>query len=142
MTYFTTQVPNIASEVFDGEVVVADFVSGTYFSLAGSGAAVWQGLAAGRSVDDVAAWISELCGAPLADVTTAVEELIGALQQANLIAPLDAAPAQAPLPHLAAAAFEAPRLEAFTDLADLLLLDPVHDVTEAGWPHLPPTTEA
>ena len=26
-------------------------------------------------------------------------------------------------------------LERFTDLADLILLDPVHDVTEAGWPH-------
>ena len=26
-------------------------------------------------------------------------------------------------------------VDAFTDLADLILLDPVHDVSDAGWPH-------
>ena len=27
--------------------------------------------------------------------------------------------------------------EKYTDLADLILLDPVHDVSDAGWPHEP-----
>ena len=31
-------------------------------------------------------------------------------------------------------AFTEPVLEEFDDLKDLLLLDPVHDVAEAGWP--------
>jgi hypothetical protein len=33
--------------------------------------------------------------------------------------------------------YQAPILEKFTDLATMLLLDPVHDVNEEGWPHLP-----
>ena len=31
-----------------------------------------------------------------------------------------------------------PALERFTDMEDLLLLDPVHDVEEMGWPHVNP----
>jgi hypothetical protein len=29
-------------------------------------------------------------------------------------------------------------LHKFTDMQDLLLVDPVHDVGDAGWPHRPP----
>jgi hypothetical protein len=32
------------------------------------------------------------------------------------------------------AAFEAPRLTAYTDMQDLLLADPIHDYDETGWP--------
>ena len=28
-----------------------------------------------------------------------------------------------------------PVLEKFTDMQDLILLDPVHEVSERGWPH-------
>ncbi len=143
MTYFTTQVPNIASEVFDSEVVIADFVSGTYYSLTGAGVAVWQGLATGRSVEDVAGWMAGHYGMPLAEISAAVDALIGAMHEAKLISPVETPAPETPLPQLQPAVFEAPHLEAFTDLADLLLLDPVHDVAaDAGWPHLPPTSES
>jgi hypothetical protein len=33
--------------------------------------------------------------------------------------------------------FEPPVLEKFTDMQDLILLDPVHEVDERGWPHVP-----
>jgi hypothetical protein len=29
------------------------------------------------------------------------------------------------------------RLETYDDMADLLLLDPIHEVSEQGWPHRP-----
>ena len=31
-------------------------------------------------------------------------------------------------------AYEHPVLQKYTDMEDLLLLDPIHDVDEAGWP--------
>ena len=31
-------------------------------------------------------------------------------------------------------AFDAPRLERYTDMQDLVLLDPVHQVDDTGWP--------
>jgi len=30
--------------------------------------------------------------------------------------------------------FSAPVLNAYTDMEELLLLDPIHDVDQAGWP--------
>jgi hypothetical protein len=32
-----------------------------------------------------------------------------------------------------------PVLESHTDLADLMLIDPVHDVSTRGWPEVPAT---
>jgi hypothetical protein len=44
-----------------------------------------------------------------------------------------------PEPLTAAAAITAaPVLEKYTDMQELLLLDPIHDVEEAGWPKARP----
>jgi hypothetical protein len=32
--------------------------------------------------------------------------------------------------------FEAPVLQKYTDMQDLLLLDPIHDTDETGWPNI------
>jgi len=34
--------------------------------------------------------------------------------------------------------FVKPILQKYTDMADLLLLDPIHEVGEQGWPHPAP----
>jgi hypothetical protein len=46
--------------------------------------------------------------------------------------------APAPAAPAAGAVFAPPRLEVFDDLQDLFLVDPIHDVDEAGWPHVTP----
>jgi hypothetical protein len=33
--------------------------------------------------------------------------------------------------------FEPPTLEHYTDMEYFLLLDPIHEVDESGWPHAP-----
>jgi hypothetical protein len=38
--------------------------------------------------------------------------------------------------------FKPPRLEKHTDMQDLILIDPVHEVSAAGWPHRAEPTEA
>ncbi len=43
-------------------------------------------------------------------------------------------PALAPISAGDRPAFEAPVLESYSDMQDLLLLDPIHDVDDAGWP--------
>ena len=32
-----------------------------------------------------------------------------------------------------------PQIERFTDMQELLLLDPIHEVDDTGWPHTPAT---
>ena len=40
----------------------------------------------------------------------------------------------------AKAVFQTPTLNADSDMEDLLLLDPIHDVDEKGWPQAKPTS--
>jgi hypothetical protein len=66
-----------------------------------------------------------------------VLQLIEELQQEKLIVP--DAPGAAPLPteNLSVGdkpPFQSPVLHKYTDMAGLLLLDPIHDVLETGWP--------
>lgn len=61
---------------------------------------------------------------------------LGDLAAENLISAAEgSAPLLAPSDDDGAAEFPAPRLERYTDMQDLLLLDPIHDVDERGWPN-------
>ena len=56
--YYSTTVPDAASELFDGELIIAHYGSGFYYSVSEAGALVWQGLRSGRSVEDTTAWLA------------------------------------------------------------------------------------
>ena len=139
---YSTSVPNIASEIFDGEVVVANYLTGAYYSLAGSAAAIWQGLQNGMSLPEITTWMTGHFPDAADAIPDAVGDFVGRLLGEGMLAETTESAVSAPPPQLTLAAFEPPQLERFDDLADLLLLDPVHDVAEAGWPHLPETGKA
>jgi hypothetical protein len=131
--YFTTEAPKVISKQFDDEVVLANYDSGLYYSLADSGAAIWLALRAGASDQGiVASFTSRFPAASNAerDISAFIEQLL----QEGLIASVEkgnetATPSLAQLQE-----FQPPALERFDDLKELLLLDPVHDVDDAGWP--------
>ena len=58
----------------------------------------------------------------------------------NLILSKDSDPIGRPDDLGTAPAFVTPELHKFTDMQELLLVDPIHEVTEEGWP-LRNTTE-
>ena len=133
MNYYRTDVPQTAAELFDGELVVANYESGLYYSVASGGALVWQGLRHGLSDQQVADWLA--AGFPSENNLSArVLDFIGRLSDEGLVARSDVPEQGATLPPLTEA-FGALEVERFEDLQELLLLDPVHDVAEAGWPH-------
>src|SRR5262249_45434434 len=127
--------PPIVAELVEGEVIAIDLDRGSYYSLQKETAAVWSALIAGRSGAEILAAV-----APAAESDRLAGELNGfvdSLLVEKLIRP--ASPAKG---HPAAAigalmpwAADALRFERFTDMQDLLVLDPVHEVDEeAGWP--------
>ena len=124
----------IAHETLDGEVVILDQESGTYFSLTGAGAAIWEHIVAGA--DDaqiVAACETAFDGAVAEEVTALLARLVtDKIVVAHEGAGSGAAPAGAER-----APWVSPKLDRFTDLQSLLLLDPIHDVDESGWPRTP-----
>jgi hypothetical protein len=128
------------SEELDGEAVIIDLASGRYHATAGVGATIWRTLRAGADEDSVMAEVLRCHTEVPADASASVAAFIGTLRAAGLVtpgAPALAAPAPTnaePLP----TAWVDPTLESHDDLEDLLLLDPVHDVSESGWPHVAP----
>jgi hypothetical protein len=129
--------PEIVHETVDGEVIAIDLVSGSYYSLAGSGPAVWEVLGSGASEAEIAAALADRFEADDETIAAAVSVLLGQLQEGNLVVS-DEQPGEAAPPTADGSGekipFEAPRLERYTDMKDYFLLDPIHEVDTAGWP--------
>jgi Coenzyme PQQ synthesis protein D (PqqD) len=131
----------VMSEVLDGEAVIIDMVSGRYHGAPGVGATVWQAISVGCSMEGILAAMARLHTAVPQDAADQVGRFIDELVAAGLVVEENgeqASPSIAGTPAPATTPWSTPALESHDDLADLLLLDPVHEVTEDGWPHAAP----
>jgi len=128
--------PEIVHETVDGEVIAIDLTSGSYYSLAGSGPAVWELLVLGVSEAEIGAALADRFEAEQAEIGPAVSALLDQLRENGLI--VSETEVAVERPALASsdekAPFETPRLERYNDMKDYFLLDPIHEVDTAGWP--------
>ncbi len=125
--------PHVSHQTIDGEVIAINFDDGVYHSLRGSAAAVWAGLESGAS----SAAMARAFAGPAGDVVPAIDAFVEKLREARLIEPGTAAPPAGEYsPAAGAIAWSVPELETFTDLSQLLLADPIHDVGAESWPTL------
>ena len=130
----------VIHEVFENEVVIVNLDSGRYYCLQHAGAEIWSLVLGGRSVGDIARELAERYDAPATDIVDAVESVCRELLEQSLIVSADPAGAAAVEPAMAQGTGEAkrpfarPALQVYTDMQDLLLLDPIHEVDPAGWP--------
>ena len=132
--------PRVAHEIMDSEVVIIDFETGSYFSLDGSGADIWACLLNGATLGETVEFVAARTSDSRAQAEIAVSRLIAELQQESLIVPDGTEPSGfSPVPAEEAGAgipaMAIPTLHKYTDMQALLLLDPIHEVDEAGWPH-------
>jgi hypothetical protein len=133
---FQINAPGVVAEVIDGEAVIMNLASGHYFSAQGVGAWVWQQLEAGTPVHDVVDTLTTHFAAPPATIQPAIDTFVAALLEHDLLVERrdDTGAPSAVVTSELPAEWRAPSLGVFTDMEDLLLLDPIHDVSEAGWP--------
>jgi hypothetical protein len=128
----------IVHETFDGEVIIINLDTGTYYNLVETGVDVWrgveQGLAREALLDSLARHYSAERDAVAAVVNPFVDELVS--EEIVILEPSNGdATARLQLDAPAnGRAFTPPALSRFTNMSDLLLLDPIHDVDEHGWP--------
>jgi coenzyme PQQ synthesis protein D (PqqD) len=138
--HFRVNHPNVISEVLDGEAIMVNLETGAYYSLRGVGTQIWEAVTAGATCDEVTATlIAQYSGEPSA-IRSAVEGLIDELAHEGLIIAITETNGaeSSRLPNASSAGaqspFEAPLLQRYTDMAELLLLDPIHEVDQVGWP--------
>ena len=126
--------PKVSHQCIDGEVVIINLENGSYYSLLDLGARLWELIAAGRSRAELMALVGETYGSDEATASTAA--FLDALVAEGLVTDEPVAEKQAVSIALPPT-FVPAKLETFTDLQELLMLDPIHDVDTAGWPHKP-----
>jgi coenzyme PQQ synthesis protein D (PqqD) len=136
---FRVNTPTVTHETIDGEAVIINLDSGNYYSLVDVGSFIWGLVDKGASADEVQSLVLQTYQGNTADVDRGVEELLAQLQQENLIVPvdgelLDLAQLELHSNGHEKTSFSAPLLHKYSDMQELLLLDPIHDVDEAGWP--------
>jgi hypothetical protein len=131
---FRIAAPAVLGDIIEGEAIVVDMRNGHYFSADGYGALIWDAIRRGHSGGQISQALRAAKGVALDDL---VAEFIAALLAEGLIEPCDAAlpaePYQVDTALLANASLP-PRLVRHTDMEDLILLDPIHDVDVVGWP--------
>ena len=128
----TTSVPLLISQQFDSEVVLANYQNGVYYNLDGSAAQVWLGLKAGRTVEEIAGAFAAATGGDSGSITSQVRAFVDSMLAEGLIAN-GAADARSET-WSPVGPFAAPEFQRFDNLRELLLMDPVHDAGEEGWP--------
>jgi hypothetical protein len=127
---------NIISDLFGDEVVLVNLESGIYYSLRGSSAQIWIRIQNNYSIHELIEELSVLYQTKSERLSEEVINFIKNLISQNLIKIADTSEkTQIPLnPNSPKLDFSSPNLEVFSDMQEILLLDPVHDVNKEGWP--------
>ena len=118
MSQFEVNAPHIVGEVIDGE-------------------AIWRGIEAAMDTAGLPGLLRGRFPDSGGDVARDVAAFLAQLQEYQLIRPAgpDAAGSGTTGDLFDGIdAYASPELQAYTDMKDLLLLDPVHEVDDAGWP--------
>jgi len=138
---FELNSPKVIGEVIDDEVMIIDLVSGIYYNLTGTSAATWPLLVAGVPLHAIAASVGGSCetdpAAIARDLAVFVDDLIADSIVRELSPATPPADAMPPLRHTTYTGFA---LNRYDDMRALLVVDPVHEVGDFGWPPPPEPT--
>lgn len=126
--------PEVIQETVDGEALIIHTPSGTYYSLEGTGEHVWNALLAGHTPEEIAKAYADAGLDSRESTAEAVEGFARDLREEQLIVSSDQTtpPGSVVRP---TQPFSGPALQKYTDMQELLLVDPIHEVDpQAGWP--------
>lgn len=134
--------PNLIHDTIEGEVILLNLDTGTYYQVRGTGVWVWDLLVAGVPLPEIATRLRVRYPNDAEAIESGLEKFVKELEQEEIISPLNSdAPMPANLPATDTgtgpsfeSSFDAPVLLKYTDMQSLLLLDPIHDVDTPGWP--------
>jgi hypothetical protein len=136
-TSFRANLEDTTFERLEGQTIIINLTTGSYFSLSGSAADVFFLCCSGASRE--AWWDTLINSYSSLPVREDVEALIDSLLRAGLIVSSERAniTADVQLPHdFVRGDWTRPQLEEFEDLRDLILVDPIQDIANLGWPYI------
>ena len=139
--------PKVIHEVFEDEVVIINLDSGSYYSVDKVGAEIWRLIEGGATVGKVVELTTQRYESNEVNIENVINQFLEELQREDLIIHNEEIEVVTPKgPEIKVEAqqtakrpdFEKPILHKYTDMQELLLLDPIHGVDETGWPRTKP----
>lgn len=118
----------VAAKIMDGEAVLINLTTGMYYSMADTATDVWSCIEQGCSVDTIACRLAEKYGVSKDVAREDVKSLVTELETEGLVSTsevvgADAAPSDS-APGASGHSYSAPKLEKFSDMAEMFALDP------------------
>jgi hypothetical protein len=137
-TAYVAKRDSVVCEKFDDEAVLINFETGTYFSLRGTAPEIWALIQSATTIDHIA----ERLRAKEPGARHAIEAMLAQLVAESCVTTRDideGDPGNGSEPLADAKPFTPPVVQAFHDLQELIVVDPVHEVDATdGWPNRPP----
>ena len=132
--------PSTVHERFGDETVILNLDSGSYFSAEGTGSVIWNLVSDGASEAVILQHMRAAYAGNGDEIARATAKFLDQLVAESLVEPNtivdgkgEQASAMAGAP-TKSKAFSLPVLQKYTDMEEMLLLDPIHEVDEHGWP--------
>jgi len=131
----------VVSQIIDDEAIIINMETGSYYSLDKIGSEIWHLLEQTASAAQITDVMQSRYDGSTTEISTEIVKLLQSLEAENLVEIVVAENRQPvaselqPGPDSTLPAFTSPRFEKHSDMQDFLLVDPIHQVDDRGWPH-------
>lgn len=134
---------HIVHDDFGDEIVIINLHSGVYFSLVDTGRFIWNLLNNTPTIGQLAENVGKVYSGHDHDIQKETRRFLNELESDGLILISDKTPDSGTNPPANDVVdsqsgkkkdFKPPVLKKYTDQQELLLLDPIHEVDDIGWP--------
>lgn len=137
---FIVNKPRVISQLLDGEIVIINFNTCFYYSLINSGADIWTIIEKNASFEEIVEALAKSYDGSLAKIEETVRKFVTELEEQGLIVRSDDAVRQkGPEGSIAVnkkRELTDPRMQKYSDMQEMLLIDPIHEVDDSGWPNV------
>jgi hypothetical protein len=130
---------SLTVEDFGHEVVAIDLTDGTYFSLKGFAVELWRMIDTDMTVQQMLDKLAESYEMDESALSRVTGFLVNCSQEGMISFDASVVDSVKNFRTEATGSEKLPEFEVekFSDIQDILLLDPIHDVDDSGWPHTP-----
>lgn len=125
----------VSHDRLEDEVIIINAESGTYYSGVGTAADIWSVFVQGSSIADATKLLAAAYAGDEKLIENDVKVSADFLLARGLIESIEVtAVANPTLPESVRNQWIQPQFQEYTDMRELIKLDPIHEVDEVGWP--------
>lgn len=116
---------DVAGKVIDGEAIIMNLTNGAYYSVAGVGAAIWQWIDEEQGMASILTRLTAAYPDSAAAIPSGLDDFVSRLLEEGLVQEGSSGyPSPADPSLQLSASWDTPTLQKYTEMADLLALDP------------------